>query len=182
MTCCAIKMSSERAAGTGGGDRRFLLVVAARRAPDKRREHAGKDHARQEYARHQAGGAGWRRRSIKQPQNAAPQRTTTASAEREQRFGAAQLLHVQQRSPVADGVANDRERDVVAAMLAFGAESIRQAPDRGMVEEDRLQQCLPKVDDKIVSADMRQLVGKDRFELRQRQLRRHNDRDQQHGP
>jgi bla regulator protein BlaR1 len=44
--------------------------------------------------------------------------------EREQQFRAAQLLHVQQRSPVADGIANDREREVVAAMLAFGAESM----------------------------------------------------------
>ena len=78
---------------------------------------------------------------------------------------AAPLFHQREGARVFNGVAAESHRDVIAAVFAFGADSLVQPPDCGMVEEQRLDADLEDVDKGIEALDVREFVGDDRLKL-----------------
>ena len=78
---------------------------------------------------------------------------------------AAPLFHQREGACVFNGVAAESHRDVIAAVFAFGADSLVQPPDCGMVEEQRLDADLEHVDKGIEALDVREFVGDDCLKL-----------------
>src|SRR4029077_4170755 len=78
---------------------------------------------------------------------------------------AAPLFHEREGARVFNGVAAESYRDVIAAVFAFGADSLVQPPDCGMVEEQRLDADLEHVDKGIEALDVREFVGDDSLKL-----------------
>ena len=95
---------------------------------------------------------------------------------------AAQLLEVGQRARVGVRIAAQADREIVAAVLALGANPPRQPPHRRVVEQQRLDQRLQQVDEIVVAADVRELVGEDRLELLRREPGQRARRQQHHRP
>ena len=95
----------------------------------------------------------------------------------EHRPAFAQLLERRQRAGVDHAIRADGNDDVVAAELTFNADAARQPPDRRVVEEQRLDRALEQVDQIVVPPNVRQLVRKDRVELRRREPRQHAGRN-----
>ena len=77
----------------------------------------------------------------------------------------AQFLEAGQGSRVLKRVAEHRDGHVITAMLSLHADSTRDPPNRRMVKEQRLHHGLQQIDDEIVTADVRQLVGQDHLDL-----------------
>ena len=78
-------------------------------------------------------------------------------------------------------VACQRNRDLVAAQLAFGADAPVQPPYGGMIEQQRLDQDLQKIHESIEPPDMGQFVRDHRPQLRLRQAGQRRDRQQDDG-
>jgi hypothetical protein len=68
------------------------------------------------------------------------------------------LFHHGQSARVFDGVAADRDRRFVAAMLAFGANALVQPPDCRMIEQKRFDTDLEHIHKGIEPLDVRELV------------------------
>jgi hypothetical protein len=119
-------------------------------------------------------------RHTQQPRDAMHQRAT-AGGQHQLRVGAAQLLELHQRLGVRQRVARGAHREIVAAQLALLAHPPRHPPHRGMIEEQRLDRALQQVDQVVVAADVRQLVGQDRLDLGRAQAAQHAGRKQDHG-
>ena len=66
-------------------------------------------------------------------------------------------------------------------MFAFDTDLTRQPPDGRVVEEQRLNQRLSKVNHEIMAADMSQLVRENGFQLRHRNAGDETHRQQHHG-
>ncbi len=75
-----------------------------------------------------------------------------------------------------------RDRHVVAAVLAFGADASRHPPHGGVIEEDGFRQRLQDVDREVVTPDVRDLVRQDGFHLARRQSRERGDWQQDDRP
>ena len=65
----------------------------------------------------------------------------------------------------AYGIAAQADGEIVAAVLALGANPPRQPPDGRVIEQQRLDERLQQVDEIVVPADVRELVRQDRLEL-----------------
>ena len=87
-----------------------------------------------------------------------------------------------ERLRVADRVTADRDRDVVAAVLALHPNPVRHPPHCRMVEQQRLGDRLQHVHRVVVAADVRELVREDRLDLRRRQRRERGDGQQDRRP
>jgi hypothetical protein len=83
-----------------------------------------------------------------------------------------------ERFRVGDGVAAHAHRHFIAAVLALGANPLREPPHRGVIEEQRLGDGLQQVDKVVVTADVRQFVRENRFHLRRRQRGHRGNRQQ----
>ena len=70
-----------------------------------------------------------------------------------------------QSAGVREDVAGRGYGQIVAAMLAFGADLAGEPPHRGMVEQQALGDALQQVDQVIVTADVRQLVRQQRLHV-----------------
>ena len=82
--------------------------------------------------------------------------------------GSAQLFEIGQRPGVGDRIAAEADREIVAAVLALDADPPREPPDRGVIEQECLDQRLQEVDQVVVTADVRELVRENRLELLRR--------------
>ena len=78
---------------------------------------------------------------------------------------AAPLFHQREGARIFDGVAAESDGHVIAAVLAFGANSFIEPPDRGMVEEQRLHANLENVYKRIEAPDVRQFVRDHQLQL-----------------
>ena len=87
---------------------------------------------------------------------------------------------VRERGDVGETIA-DFDRQIVAAVLALGADSARHPPHGGVIEQQRLDDRLQQVDEIVVAPHVRELVGDQRFDLRRTQPRERRRRQQHHG-
>ena len=120
-------------------------------------------------------------RHVQESPNAIEQRSTRRRDREAHRPGPPRF-ELRERFRVRDGIATQRHRDVVAAMLALDTNPRREPPHRGMVEEQCLHDRLQQVDQIIVAADMRELVRENRLDLRRRQRGDRGDRQQNRRP
>src|SRR5205809_17370 len=79
---------------------------------------------------------------------------------RQSRLGSAVFFQRQQGAAILDTITQHGDCDVVAAVLPFVANLARQPPDRRMVKEARLDQCLQQVDEVVMPPNMGKLVRK----------------------
>ena len=96
-------------------------------------------------------------------------------------LGRTRRFQLRQGARIGEGIAVDARRPVVATQLALRANVAGHPPDRGMVEQQRLDDALQDVDQIIVAADVRQFVKQKRFHLFGRQSGERADRHQHDG-
>ena len=80
-------------------------------------------------------------------------------------WSAAPLFHQSQGTRIFDGVPAESDGRVIAAVLALGANSFVEPPDRWMVEEQRLHANLENIHKGIEAPDVRQFVGNHQCQL-----------------
>ena len=90
------------------------------------------------------------------------ERTTVRSHGKDR--SAAPLFHQRKRACIFDRVAAESHGHVVAAVLAFRPNLFIQPPDRGMVEQQRLDANLEHIHKRIKPLDVRQFVGDHRLQ------------------
>ena len=86
-----------------------------------------------------------------------------------------------QRHGVFMRVATQRNRQIVAAMFAFGTDHSGDPPHHRVIKQQALHACLEHVDQIVATADMRQLMQQDGFDLRGGQAREQAHRHKNHG-
>ena len=77
-----------------------------------------------------------------------------------------------ERAGVGDDVAAGSHREIVAAVFALLPDLPADPPDRRVVEEQGLDARLHEVDEIVVPANVRELVGEQELDLIRRQSRR----------
>ena len=153
-----------------------LLAEAARNPLDP----SGDARARHHHHRHQRddpAGRGDRtgRLDAEKPAHAGHQGRAGHCQGKTDRF-LAQRLDGGQCAGVEHGVATGHDREIVAAVLALGADDPRHPPDRRMIEEQRLDGGLHEVHEVVVAADVRELVRDDGLDLLRREAAEHSAR------
>ena len=108
-----------------------------------------------------------RRRRAEQPAN--PLQERAAVRGQRERHPLTERLEIGKRAGIGHRIATQADREVVAAVLALGADASRQPPDRGVIEEQRFDERLQEVDQVVVASDVRELVRQERLELPGRQ-------------
>ena len=93
---------------------------------------------------------------------------------------AAELLEIGERARVRDAIAAELDREIVAAVLALNPDSVREPPDRRVIEEQRFDDRLQQVDEVVVPPHVGQFVRDHRLELRGRQPGKRARRQQNH--
>ena len=99
-----------------------------------------------------------------QTANAMEQRSA-AGGEYELHRRAAMLLEIRKRARIRHRVAAQTHGEIVAAVLPLTADTVREPPHNGVVEEQGLEQGLQKIDEIVVPADVRELVRENGFHL-----------------
>src|SRR5579864_5497153 len=94
---------------------------------------------------------------------------------------AAPLFHQRKSPRIFDGIAAERHRHVVAAVLPLDPNLFVQPPDRGMIEEQRLHAHLKHIHKRIKPLNVRQFVGDHYLQLLFRQTRKRADRQKHDG-
>ena len=91
-------------------------------------------------------------------------------------------LEIRERLRVRHGIAAHRDRHIVAAVFTFEPDLFREPPHRRVIEEQRFRNRLKHVHRIIVAADVRQLVGENRLDLRRGQRSDGGDGQENHRP
>ena len=86
-----------------------------------------------------------------------------------------------QRRDVDETVAADFHREIVAAVFTLGAHLRRHPPCGRVVEKERFDDRLQKIDHVVVASDMCELVREDCLQLVRRQTGKSRRRQQDHG-
>jgi hypothetical protein len=106
---------------------------------------------------------------------------TASTSHGESWGGRAHLFQLRQGTRIGNGIATHTDGAIITAEFPFVANSRGDPPNCRMVEEKRLDKHLQDVDEVVVSTDVRQLMGDQRFELLRRQTRHNSDRQENHG-
>ncbi len=102
-------------------------------------------------------------RGRQQALNAVDQRAA-AGGHGEGRIGLAVLFDVDQGTRIDHAIATELGGEIVAAVLSFDANLAGNPPDRGVIEEQRVDGGLQQIDEVIVAADMGQFVRQQSFQ------------------
>jgi hypothetical protein len=85
-----------------------------------------------------------------------------------------------QRRHIQKAIAAYFDRKIVAAVLAFFPHLRRYPPHRGVIEQQRFNHGLQKINQVVVTTDVRELVGEDRLQLFRREAGKGRGREQHH--
>lgn len=83
---------------------------------------------------------------------------------------------------VVEGIAEKFDGEIVAAEFAFEAESARDPPDGGVVEEEGFDDGLEEVDEVVVSSDVGEFMREDGGELRRGEADDRGSGEEDDGP
>ena len=78
-------------------------------------------------------------------------------------------------------VATEGNRQIVAAVFAFGTDHTGDPPDHRVIKQQAFHRRLQHVDQIVAAADMRQFMQQDGFDLRGGQAREQTHRHENHG-
>ena len=114
-------------------------------------------------------GGSSRRRSDGRPRMRRTRPTSEPSVAASANAAALHRRQLGERRDIDQAIAADRDRQIVAAVLALGAHFGRHPPHGRVIEEQRLDDRLQQVDEIVVPPHVRELVRENRFELLRRQ-------------